>query len=912
MPQQHSAATVSRIPLKASEKHPPIHGSITHGTPLPGQMLATPSSQSSRYDGMISKQSSVSTREGGSITQGTPILQDQNRLSIAVKDGGVTYEPRPGAGIEIIPRSGGYQRSDYRGHPTSRPPNVSTASGYPYNASSYYPSSRPSYPNQLDDKRSIIVEADFMTSQQMIRRGGVPAETEVHVSSRAMTSRDPSPQTDPRTDPRLMSSQLDRRNLPRPIDPRILDQQHRLGVQHLELRHEPPSRSEQHHRGGEYQLVEVHSNEHPRSNEHQRSNEHPRSNDQQQARGVPLPYPSYGSAGFHLKPGENRQPAASPVAVRDATLTPPTSEMSHHSSEYHSMAHNPNHIPGSRVRTVINRPSGGKGVPPSSQVHYFPPKNLSPRGTPHHLQPPEFRPPRSEAQKIHQKEASMLDPRQHQMLYSPRDERSSRTSSSATHHAIHKSPDRSHEQASQSYMNNSIKASSLISQIVSSQLVKPTDDDGRIPQGLPRTILAEAGDKRIVQIHPNITTKNPQSNNLSTPEKNIVTVDDGPEVTRNNQPQRSETLKSHVDTVINQHYKPKPVKDSNNRHVPYARPPLPSPQGQQSTPYDTWKYNNRNRDIVPGYSPSHEPRLMEQSRSNHRISQAQAHFPHSGSVHPSSMASLEPSNDRNIIRIGQAQAQIGQPSRNSPHAGSQMVPTSSHHTINNSEHVEPNILSFDYVRVRLTQAMRSSEKEGGPPSVGAPNALSPNDVARRHHPDDQRHSSRAPTPQQQAEEIAKKQQQQQQSTPSRPHSREGEGNHHPHQFHQIPHSQNSLSHPQNSLPHSQNSLSHPQNSLPHSQNSLPPHSQNPHSQQNSLPHSQIPTSAHFPNYAYRPRPPPTAVHHRNSPLPAVTSNGVVVNHDSPITANHHGYHATKERPTSNYELGVVEDVSDDD
>ncbi|ROT63333.1 hypothetical protein C7M84_018784 [Penaeus vannamei] len=160
----------------------PLHvGSITHGTPVnPPPIVSVPITQPARFD-MMPK--SGMGKEGGSITQGTPMHHEQKRISGNLyKDVvGVVYEPRPGSGVEIIPRPSlnpQYEREhSYRGPrpPISSAPPTTT---YPY--TNYPYATRPPYSESQISSRQIIAN-DYITSQQMHGRRAV-SEKEALVS----------------------------------------------------------------------------------------------------------------------------------------------------------------------------------------------------------------------------------------------------------------------------------------------------------------------------------------------------------------------------------------------------------------------------------------------------------------------------------------------------------------------------------------------------------------------------------------------------------------------------------------------------------------------------------------------------------------------------------------------------------
>lgn len=201
-PAPQPVSNSARIPVKIDKQAPPTHvGSITHGTPV--NPPSVPLSQSGRFD-MMPKPGIG--KEGGSITQGTPMHPDQKRSAASLyKDGCTGFEPRPGSGVEIIPRP--YEREPYRGQ---RPP-ISSAPPTAYYSSNYV------YRSPFTESRQIIAH-DFEISQQMINKR-VP-DKEPRVSPHA---RDRSPQQDPRdrvSGATTVSRIIDN---PRGIDQRTLD-----------------------------------------------------------------------------------------------------------------------------------------------------------------------------------------------------------------------------------------------------------------------------------------------------------------------------------------------------------------------------------------------------------------------------------------------------------------------------------------------------------------------------------------------------------------------------------------------------------------------------------------------------------------------------------------------------------------
>lgn len=351
-PPPQPVSTPSRIPLK-----PEKQGSITHGTPVnPPPIVSVPMSQSTRFD-MMPKPGIG--KEGGSITQGTPMHYDQKRSgsSNIYKD---VFEPRPGSGVEIIPRPAlpsQYEREHiYRG---PRPPISSAPPTTTYTYPSYPYATRPPYSDSQISSRQIIAN-DYMTSQQMLGRR---TEKDPRVSPRG---RDHSPQQDPRdhrsmpggtTVTRMMDSRgIDPRTIDiRTVDPRSIDLRS-IDPRNLDPRIDP--------RALDHRMVEARSSADPRS----------------------VYYPSSGPSGPYQPPSQPpsapvyvssdriSRPPPSPVSARDATPTPPTSEPAPSPHEFRS--------PGVSTPTPPPRAGVIQRRPPSKPPSHLPPKSASPRTEP--------------------------------------------------------------------------------------------------------------------------------------------------------------------------------------------------------------------------------------------------------------------------------------------------------------------------------------------------------------------------------------------------------------------------------------------------------------------------------------------------------------------------------------------------
>ncbi|XP_045598857.2 protein PRRC2A isoform X4 [Procambarus clarkii] len=351
-PQPQTINTTSRIPLKP-EKQGQLHvGSITHGTPVnPPPIVSVPMSQSTRFD-MMPK--TGMGKEGGSITQGTPMHHDQKRSGPTNPYKDVTFEPRPGSGVEIIPRpalAAQYDREHmYRG---PRPP-ISSASPNPtYAYPNYAYPARPPYSDSQITSRHIIA-TDYLTSQQM--PGRRVTEKDPRVSPRG---RDHSPQQDPRdhrtlpgttTVNRIMDSRgIDPRTIDiRTVDPRSID------LRNIDPRLDP--------RAIDHRMVELRSSGDPRNVYYPASAPH----------GSYQPPSQPPSAPVYLQQERVSRPPPSPASTRDATPTPPTSEPAPSPHEFRSPGVS-TPTPPPRVGVIQRRP------PSKPPPHLPPPKSASPR-----------------------------------------------------------------------------------------------------------------------------------------------------------------------------------------------------------------------------------------------------------------------------------------------------------------------------------------------------------------------------------------------------------------------------------------------------------------------------------------------------------------------------------------------------
>lgn len=165
-------------------------GSITQGTPVNQQVIpATPTSlPSARYEGFLRQLPATQTKDGGSITLGTPVQHDNSKRSNISRVDGAGH---------AVPAMYDPGVMDYYRH--AAPGNQAYPFSGPYPG---YPSGatvpRPPYANesQLSSKQIMI---DFNTSKQMqLRRGGTPGEKEVKVSPRGSE-----PNVPPVSDPHL-------------------------------------------------------------------------------------------------------------------------------------------------------------------------------------------------------------------------------------------------------------------------------------------------------------------------------------------------------------------------------------------------------------------------------------------------------------------------------------------------------------------------------------------------------------------------------------------------------------------------------------------------------------------------------------------------------------------------------------
>ncbi|XP_042217385.1 uncharacterized protein LOC121862983 isoform X2 [Homarus americanus] len=355
-PPPQPVSTASRIQLKP-EKQGPLHvGSITHGTPVnPPSIVSIPMSQSTRFD-MMPK--SGIGKEGGSITQGTPMHHEPKRSGTGNPYKDMVFEPRPGSGVEIIPRPAlttQYDRDMYRG---PRPPISSAPPTTTYAYPSYAYPARPPYIDSQISSRQIIAN-DYLTSQQMPRRVN---DKDPRVSPRG---RDHSPQQDMRdhrtlpgatTVNRIMDSRgIDPRTIDiRSVDPRSIDIRN-IDHRNLDSRVDP--------RTIEHRMVEL-----------------SRSGD---ARNVYYPaggphgsyQPQSQSASVYLPQERVSRPPPSPASARDATPTPPTSEPAPSPHEFRSPGVS-TPTPPPRVGVIQRRP------PSKPPPHLPPPTSASPRTEP--------------------------------------------------------------------------------------------------------------------------------------------------------------------------------------------------------------------------------------------------------------------------------------------------------------------------------------------------------------------------------------------------------------------------------------------------------------------------------------------------------------------------------------------------
>lgn len=365
-PSPQPVTTPSRIPLKPDKSGGPMHvGSITQGTPVnPPPTVSVPISQSGRFE-LITKSSLG--KEGGSITQGTPIHHDPKRSSVSnnpYKD--VVFEPRPGSGVEIIPRpalTSQYDRDHmYRG---PRPPSSTAPPTTTYAYPTYHYSTRPPY---TDSQRQLIAN-DYLTSQQMNRR---VTEKDPRVSPRG---RDPSPQQDPRDHRSLPGGTTVNRIMdPRTIDIRSVDPRS-LDLRSLDHRNLDPRIDL---RNLDHRLVD------PRVSDHRNVYFSTSS----------TPHGSYqlpsqpSSAPVYISQDRISRPPPSPASARDATPTPPTSEPAPSPHEFRS--------PGVSTPTPPPRVAVIQRRPPSKPPPHNSPKSASPRTDPGCYSPMHITTPGSE------------------------------------------------------------------------------------------------------------------------------------------------------------------------------------------------------------------------------------------------------------------------------------------------------------------------------------------------------------------------------------------------------------------------------------------------------------------------------------------------------------------------------------
>lgn len=347
----------SRIPLKQDKPGGPLHvGSITQGTPVnPPPIVSVPISQSGRFD-MMPKMG----KEGGSITQGTPIHHDPKRSSATnnpYKD--VVFEPRPGSGVEIIPRPAIpiHDRDHiYRG---PRPPSSTAPPTTTYAYSTYPYTTRPPFTDTQFNSRQIIAN-DYVTSQQMPGRPRV-TEKDPRVSPRG---RDPSPQQDPRDHRSLPGSTTVNRIMdPRGLDPRPID------IRSIDPRSMDPRSHD--HRNLDPRM-ELRTLDH-RLVEH-RSDHHNIYFTSGAPHGSYQPPSQPSSTPVYLPPERISRPPPSPASARDATPTPPTSEPAQSPHDFRS--------PGVSTPTPPPRVAVIQRRPPSKPPPHIPPKSASPRTDP--------------------------------------------------------------------------------------------------------------------------------------------------------------------------------------------------------------------------------------------------------------------------------------------------------------------------------------------------------------------------------------------------------------------------------------------------------------------------------------------------------------------------------------------------
>ncbi|XP_047470502.1 uncharacterized protein LOC125026244 [Penaeus chinensis] len=344
---QQPVSVASRISVKAEK---PLHvGSITHGTPVnPPPIVSVPITQPARFD-MMPK--SGMGKEGGSITQGTPMHHEQKRISGNLyKDVvGVVYEPRPGSGVEIIPRPSlnpQYEREhSYRGPrpPISSAPPTTT---YPY--TNYPYAARPPYSESQISSRQIIAN-DYITSQQMHGRRAV-SEKEARVSPRG---RDHSPQSDPRDHRSLPgTTSVSRIMEARQVDPRTID------IRTVD--HRPPELRGMDHRMAHGMDPRIYYPGGPPHGSYQP--------------------PTQPSAPVYHPVDRVSRPPPSPASARDATPTPPTSDPAPSPHDFRSPGVS-TPTPPPRVGVIQRRPTS---KPPP---HAVPPKSISPQLEPNRYSP---------------------------------------------------------------------------------------------------------------------------------------------------------------------------------------------------------------------------------------------------------------------------------------------------------------------------------------------------------------------------------------------------------------------------------------------------------------------------------------------------------------------------------------------
>ncbi|GBM26118.1 Nuclear receptor corepressor 1 [Araneus ventricosus] len=178
-----------KVPFKDRIVSMPPSGSITQGTPVNQQSIPVPPTNlsSSRYEGLIRNLPPPQTKEGGSITLGTPVQHELKRISNSRPE---SFPPNLPENIvrQAVPAMYDPSVMEYYRQVAPGGQQYAFAPGYPPYPGNMAPQ-RPPYPNesQLSTKQIMI---DFNTSKQMQMRrgGGGPPEKELKVSPRGSDS----------------------------------------------------------------------------------------------------------------------------------------------------------------------------------------------------------------------------------------------------------------------------------------------------------------------------------------------------------------------------------------------------------------------------------------------------------------------------------------------------------------------------------------------------------------------------------------------------------------------------------------------------------------------------------------------------------------------------------------------------